>query len=76
MHARPGHLWSTRATHAAMPHLPISPPCRRPAHFSDHTALVCPRWLPLWPKRAALAVRNTCPPYIASMRATRARRGS
>ncbi len=59
MHVRPGHLWSARATHAAMPHLLVPPPCRRTVYFSDCTALVCPRWLPLWPKGEALAVRET-----------------
>jgi hypothetical protein len=33
MHARLGHLWNARATQAAMPHLPVPPPCRSPAHF-------------------------------------------
>ncbi len=59
MHVRPGHLWSARATHAAMPHLPVPPPCRRTAYFSDRTALVCPSWLPLWPEGEALALRKT-----------------
>jgi hypothetical protein len=59
MHARLGHLWSARATQAAMPHLPVSPPCRSPAPVSDRTALVCHCWLPLWPKGEALAVRKT-----------------
>jgi hypothetical protein len=35
---KPGHFWSARATHAAMPHLPVPPPCRRTTHFSDCTS--------------------------------------
>jgi hypothetical protein len=44
MHARPGYFWNARATHAAMPHLPVPPPCRRTTHFSDCTS---PRLSPL-----------------------------
>ena len=59
MHARPEYLWSARATQAAMPHLPVPPPCRSTAHFSHRTAHVCPSWLPLWPKGETLALRKT-----------------
>ena len=59
MHAQPGHLWSTRATHAAMPHLPSHLRAEGPRIILTAPALVCPRWLPLWPKGEALAVRNT-----------------
>src|SRR5262249_31146992 len=36
--ARPRHLWSARATQAARPHLPVLPPYRRTARFSDCTS--------------------------------------
>src|SRR5262245_60706203 len=58
------HAWATRAplgaraTHAAMPHLPVPPPCRSTAHFSDRTALVCPSWLPSGPRGRLLHCRK------------------
>jgi hypothetical protein len=59
MQARLGHLWSARATHAAMPApaRPTSVP--QDAHCSDRTSVVCPRWLPLWPTGEARAARIT-----------------
>ena len=57
MHARPGHFWS-RTSHM-LQYAPSRSTSVKDCALFSLQALICPRWLPLWPKGEALAVRNT-----------------